>query len=148
MTTFPISAETLGAPEPIGNCFAEMMGKASGALTAGQVLSVDGTGAVKAGAAADVGPFYVAAHDRASGDAMADAFGPGSFVWVKANGTIIPNTRVVADANGTIKAWTAETFDKVIGIYKHKPGEGDPNHLPSNCATGNTVLLQLTDGAT
>ena len=148
MTVFPISAETLGAPEPIGNCFADMLGKAAGALTAGQVVSFDGTGAAKAAAAGDAGPFGVAGHDRASGDAMADIFGTGSYMWVKANGTIVPNTRVVADANGTVKQIAAETFEKIVGVYKHKPGEGDVNHLPSNCATGNTILVQMTGGAT
>jgi len=147
MTTFPASQETASI-EPIGgNAFARVTKKAAGAIVSGNVLiSTITTGALQVATAADVGPFFVASRDGASADTTISVFGTGAYAWVVSNGVIHPNNTVVADTGGLVKAWVAETYDKIVGVYLHKAGEGDPNHPPTDAAAADRILIRLGGG--
>jgi hypothetical protein len=85
----------------------------SAAVTAGQLLSVSGSGTVAPSAAGDVGWLGVAAFDAASG-ATVTVFCAGTQRIVAGTGGITAGTLVHAGATGTVVAHTAGTIDSAI----------------------------------
>lgn len=142
--TFP----RLGDVDP-GSPPTRSANKTAVSITAGQVLRPTNTvtpNALVVAGAADVGPFFVAAFDAASGDITVAVAEPDSVVTVKANAAIQPYSKVVADASGTVKAATNETFDKVVGFYIGHPGENTGTVVPTAAAQNDLIRIQLGGG--
>lgn len=86
---------------------------ASAAITAGQLLSVSGSGTVAPSAAADVGWLGVASRDTASGDTLT-VFCGGTQRIVAGTGGVTAGALVHAGASGTVVAHTPGTNDSAI----------------------------------
>jgi hypothetical protein len=50
--------------------------------------------------------------------------------------TCTPNDRVMTDTGGKVKKYDGSGQDKIVGTYKHKPGEGDGKTAPSVITSG------------
>ena len=57
-----------------------------------------------------------------------------------------PLDRVMCAGNGLIMKYDGSGLDKVVGTYRHKPGEGDGKSLASHATTGDLVWVQLGEG--
>lgn len=86
---------------------------ASAAITAGQLLSVSGSGTVAPSSAADVQWLGTASKDTASGDVLA-VFCGGTQRLVAGTGGVTAGTLVHAGAAGTVVAHTPGTNDSAI----------------------------------
>jgi hypothetical protein len=87
---------------------------ASGAVTAGQVLAVAGSGTVGAAGAASASVVGVAMGDAANGAPV--ALYTMSGVWSSvASGSITAGAKLVAAAAGQVATIGANTFEKIIG---------------------------------
>jgi hypothetical protein len=50
--------------------------------------------------------------------------------------TCTPNDRVMCDTLGKVKKYDGSGQDKIVGTYKHKPGEGDGKVAPTVITSG------------
>ena len=56
-----------------------------------------------------------------------------------------PTDRVMTD-NGKVKKYDGSGQDKIVGTYRHKPGEGDGKSLPSVITAGQLGWVDLGEG--
>lgn len=67
--------------------------------------------------------------------------GPGAEVYVECDGTVKPNSRVVAGNAGTVKAWASGNwFGVYVGHYGEGSGSGEP---PTDGSNGDPIRIKL-----